>query len=106
MVIAGQFVAQLPSKACAADAMLATADECRSAKATLSPDAAGVKLQTDEEAPKGCSRWQGKWYFNSHATGKLDGVSEPICKAGNAKRTFIGYLKHTFYTILAASIYV
>ena len=92
--IAGQFVVQVPSKACTADTILATVSECSSAKAALDPDdpddpdAADVKSENNEQNPKGCSRWQGKWFFNSHATGALDGVSELICKAGNAKRNF------------------
>ena len=88
VVIAGQFVVRHHSQGCTEDTMLATVDECSSAKAALAPDAAVVKLENTGQAPKGCSRWQGKWYFNSHATGELDGVSEPICKAGSAKRNW------------------
>ena len=87
-VLIAEYAAQVPSKPCTADTMLATVGECSRAKAALSPDAGGVETETSANTPKGCSRWQGKWFFNTHATGKLDGESEPICKAGNAKRNF------------------
>ena len=85
MRVAGEFVAQSVSRSCSANAMLATVGECSRAKAALGPDAADVETEANANTPKGCSRWQGKWFFNTHATGKLDGDSEPICKAGNAK---------------------
>ena len=84
MRVAGEFVAQSVSRSCSANAMLATVGECSRAKAALGPDADDVETETSPNTPKGCSRWQGKWFFNTHATGKLDGESEPICKAGNS----------------------
>ena len=84
MRVAGGYVVQHHSQDCTADTTLRTSRECSSAKAALEPDAAVVKSENKEQNPKGCSRWEGKWYFNSHAAGELDGVSELICKAGNA----------------------
>ena len=88
MRVAGEYVIQHHSKGCTGDTMLATAAECSKAKAALDPDAPPVRPDTAANAPSGCSRWQGKWYFNDHTTGQLDGESEPICrsdKAGSAK---------------------
>ena len=69
--------------------MLGTARECESARAALDPSGPAVKSEEVGNAPKGCSRFEGKWYFNTHAEGKLDGVSEPVCKddAGKAPTT-------------------
>ena len=83
-VIAGQFVIQQHNQACTTDTMLATINQCSSAKSSLDRGAADVTSESREDTPKGCSLYKGKWYFNSHATGELDGESEPICKAGNA----------------------
>ena len=88
MRVAGGYVVQHNSQDCTAETRLATVADCSSAKAALGPDADDVETETSAYTPKGCSRWQGKWYFNSHVTGKLDGESEPICKAGNAKQNW------------------
>ena len=68
-----------PTLGCSSEALLATITECNKAKALLDPTAE-IKQEYYAEAPKGCSRFKGKWYFNTHATGKIDGVSEPVCK--------------------------
>ena len=94
MRVAGGYVVQHNSQDCTAETRLATVADCSSAKAALGPDADDVETETSAYTPKGCSRWQGKWYFNSHVTGKLDGESEPICKAGNAKRNWACILVH------------
>ena len=68
--------------------MLVTITECSNAKALLDPSSAAVEKKEVANAPTGCSRFKGKWYFNTHATGKIDGVSEPVCKptAGQGQR--------------------
>ena len=81
--VAGGYVVQHHSQACTTDTMLATVSECSSAQSELDPDAADVTSESRADTPKGCSLYKGKWYFNSHATGKLDGESEPICQQGN-----------------------
>ena len=73
------------TKWCSSDSVLATVKECESAKAALDPSAAAVKSEEAASAPKGCSRFEGKWFFNTHAKGKLDGASEPVCKADAGK---------------------
>ena len=77
---AGAFVVQQPRKQCRADTMLTTIAECRSVKSVLDPRAAAVKEEDDALTPTACSRYHGQWYFNAHAEGALDGVSEPVCK--------------------------
>ena len=86
MYTTGAYAAHLASKACGPDTILGSIGECRSAKAVLDADAADVVSEEYDDTPKGCSRHKAKWYFNTHATGALDGASEPICKAvvGNA----------------------
>ena len=68
------------TKACSVATELSAID-CESAKAALDPSADGIEPEKNEAAPRGCARYQGTWYFNSHATGALDGESEPVCKA-------------------------
>ena len=75
------YMLQHHTKWCTADTMLTTFKECQDAKAVLDPSVAPVKKENYKNAPKGCSRTGRKWYFNTHKTGALDGVSEPICKA-------------------------
>jgi hypothetical protein len=82
---AGGFVLQDHTKWCSSDSALATAKECESAKAALDPSAAAVESEELDNAPKGCSRYDGKWFFNTHAKGKLDGASEPVCKTDASK---------------------
>ena len=81
----GEFVVQHHTKWCDAGTMLSTIDECYNAKAVLDPGADRVTNDNHARAPKGCSRHDGKWYFNTHEEGALDGESEPVCKtnAGN-----------------------
>ena len=88
MHTAGPYVVQHPTLACSSEAILVTITECNNAKALLDPRSAAVKEEEVANAPKGCSRFKGKWYFNTHATGKIDGVSEPVCKptAGESNR--------------------
>ena len=72
---------QHPTLACSSEAILVTITECNTAKALLDPrSSAAVEPEDYAKAPKGCSRDKGKWYFNTHATGKIDGESEPVCK--------------------------
>merc|ERR1712032_486630 len=55
---------------------------CRSAKTVLDPRAVNaVKVETYEKAPKGCSRYQGGWFFNDAQTGAPEKESAPVCKA-------------------------
>ena len=68
-------------KSCASVTMLATLEECSNAKAIIDPSAGAVKKENYADTPKGCSRHNGVWYFNTHETGTLDGKSELICKA-------------------------
>ena len=65
--------------------MLATIEECKNAKKQLDASAPAVESEELDNAPKGCSRYEGKWFFNTHAKGKLDGASEPVCKADASK---------------------
>ena len=81
MYTTGAYAFQRASKACSSDTILDSISECRSAKAVLDADASAVVSEEYDDTPKGCSRHKGKWYFNTHATGALDGTSEPICKA-------------------------
>ena len=69
------------TKACSSDALLGTLFECISAKMILSPNADDVAFKNHGRSPKGCSRVDDTWYFNTYSTGSLDGVSESICKA-------------------------
>ena len=80
MHTAGPYVVQHPTLACSSEAILVTITECNTAKTLLDPSSAAVQEEDFSETPKGCSRDKGKWYFNTHATGKIDGVSEPVCK--------------------------
>ena len=58
-----------------------SAIDCGRAKAALDPSAGAIVPEENKGAPRGCSRHKEKWYFNTHATGSLDGESEPVCKA-------------------------
>ena len=78
---AGGYLLQHHTKWCSSHTILATIEACKNAKKALDPNAAAVQSDNAPNAPKGCSRFEGQWFFNSHDTGKLDGVSEPICKA-------------------------
>ena len=77
---AGAFVIQDPNKQCSAGTILTTIAECSSVKTVLGPRAAAVTVEDYAKAPKGCSRTNGQWYFNTHTEGALDGTSEPVCK--------------------------
>ena len=72
---------QAPNNLCRAHTMLTTIDECRRARAALSPEGDAVEQESRATTPKGCSYFDGKWYFNTHATGASDSVSEPVCKS-------------------------
>ena len=82
MRTAVKYVIQDVDKACSSDTMLASIEECQSAKAELDPTASVVRKENFSGAPSGCSRWKGLWFFNS-ATGKLDGASEPVCRVAS-----------------------
>ena len=84
--IPGEYVIQSVNKACTLDTVLTTIDECAKAKAALDPSASEVQREDLTTAPSGCSRWNGNWFFNS-MTGKLDGASEPVCKAATETKT-------------------
>ena len=71
---------QHPSKQCSAETILTTIAECSSVKTVLGPGTAAVTVEDYADAPTGCSRYKGEWYFNNHAKGALDRTSEPVCK--------------------------
>ena len=84
----GGFLVHLPDESCTSATVLSSIKDCSSAKTVLDPGADAVKSENNRNAPKGCSRHKGAWYFNTVVAGKLDGESEPICKAlpGKNKR--------------------
>ena len=100
---AGAFVLQHPSKKCSADTMLTTIAECSSVKTVLAPRAAGVTVEDYAKAPKGCSRADGEWYFNTHTEGALDGESEPVCKI-IAGEPLLPHQTHTCTLVLLHSM--
>ena len=71
------FLFQTPDKECDANALL-DAEACSNARWCYERDKSITQTDTPN-APKGCSRRKGEWYFNVHATGALDGESEPVC---------------------------
>ena len=78
----GAFAIYHHTKPCTQTTELSSIDECGRAKVALDPSRTGaIKDENIPNAPRGCSRYNGRWYFNSHATGELDGASEPVCKA-------------------------
>ena len=77
----GAYAVQRASEACTSDTILGSISECSGAKAVLDADAGAVESENYDDTPKGCSRYKGKWYFNTHETGTLDGASDLICKA-------------------------
>ena len=85
----GGFELRHHTKWCSSDNILGTARECEYAREALDPSGPAVHIDNVNNAPKGCSRFDGQWFFNTHAKGKLDGVSEPVCKvtAGKANTT-------------------
>ena len=88
----GGLVVQNHTKWCDAGTMLSTIDECSNAKTLLDPGADAVKVENNKMAPKGCSRHKGAWYFNMHAEGILDGVSEPVCKTTAGKQHEVAHI--------------
>ena len=68
------------TKACDSAATLSTIKECTVARLAIDPSASAVKTESKEYSPKGCYRHGARWYFNTHAIGSLDGISEPVCK--------------------------
>ena len=83
--LAGEYAIQHHTKSCSPENMLASTSECIRAKTVLDPDVDTVGNENYNGAPKGCSRFEGKWFFNTHKTGALDGTSEPVCKASTGK---------------------
>lgn len=79
--VVGGYLLQHHSKQCSLSTMIATIDECSRAKIALDPNADAVKFESIENAPSGCSRFEGAWFFNNHPTGKADSASEPVCKS-------------------------
>ena len=79
--IAG-YVMQEPLSKCSPHALIVTIEGCQRAKAALEASASDVTSEANEYAPKGCNRYNGLWFFNTHETGLLDGLSQPVCKAG------------------------
>ena len=78
----GVYVKHGIDKACSADSILTTIEECAKAKTILDPtNTDSVGLEKTATMPSGCSIWRGRWFFNS-MKGKLDGASEPVCKNG------------------------
>ena len=103
----GGFVVQHPTKWCAAGTMLPTIDECTNAKTVLDPGADAVKDDNYKDAPKGCSRHKGTWYFNTHAEGTLDGSSEPICRtATGISMEWCARSAHTMTMCIACAMWV
>ena len=100
---AGEYAIQHYSKPCTSATQLATITECKDAKAALDPTDGAVKIEKYADAPSGCSRYGGKWYFNSHVKGALDGASEPVCKATPGKTNSV-YL-HEFQMLFARACY-
>ena len=90
----GRYLVRRRDKSCSSHTILATIEDCKNAKKHLDPNAAGVQTDNDPDAPKGCSRYEGKWFFNTHAKGKVDGVSEPICKARGGEPTETVFYRH------------
>ena len=86
--LAGGFVFQHPTKGCSSASILDTLRECKRAKAILDPSTSTVRTVEAWDEPKGCYLYEGYWSFNTHAKGRLDGYSEPVCKtaAGKANR--------------------
>ena len=82
------YVTQEPLVQCSPSATLATIQDCQRAKEYLEPSVSDVTSEENEYSPKGCNRYEGLWFFNTHETGTLDGLSEPVCKAetGNPNR--------------------
>ena len=107
---AGGYLLQHHTKWCSSHNILTTVEECKRAKAALDPSAAAVTSEKYEKAPKGCSRYQGNWFFNTHDTGDVDGVSEPICKATGGEPTSVrpqnkngdAFTSITFYAYLSS----
>ena len=77
------------TNACALSAVLTTIEECQAAKAILEPDAPAVTEESEISYPTGCSRYAGRWYFNTYEAGSLDAISEPVCKVTPGKNVFI-----------------
>ena len=74
------FLVQYFSKLCTSDTILTTIEECRSAQSIVDPQADAVTLEHTAATPKGCSQFEGSWYFNTHETGEIYSSSEPVCK--------------------------
>ena len=87
---------------CSPETTIATLDECSVAKTALDLNAAAVTTEHYEGAPKGCSLYKGLWIFNTHATGKLDGFSEPVCvnTAGEPSYVRAQEIEHTLNSFL------
>ena len=77
---AGAYVIQKPGNQCTPDTILGTLAECESARASLDSSAPAVIGESSAFTPKGCSRFKGEWYFNTHPTGRGDDKSELACK--------------------------
>ena len=98
---AGEYAIQHHTKPCSSGTKLTTIHKCSDAKAALDPSDTAVKPDNASDAPGGCSRFQGKWYFNS-LKGALDGASEPVCKATSGNTTCV-YL-HDFKIYICPSV--
>ena len=108
MCTTGAYAVESASKACSSDTILASISECRIAKAVIDANAADVVTEHYSDTPKGCSRHKGKWYYNTHATGALDGTSEPVCKAvlGNVTACMSWLALHLigYYTLVSLAL--
>ena len=82
-------------KRCKSDTMLSTIKECSNAKAVIDPTADAVRAKDSTDAPKGCSRYQGEWFFNTHKTGAYSSVSDSVCKATSGS-SCPAYLRYAF----------
>ena len=92
---AGKYIIQHHTKQCGTGIILTKFADCKSAKSALDPGAGTLKIESDENAPKGCSRFRGQWYFNTADRGTLDGESQPVCKASTGEPNNHTILVHT-----------
>ena len=87
------------TKACTLSEVVATIEQCQAAKAVLEPDAPAVQEESESGSPTGCSRYAGRWYFNTYETGSLDAISEPVCTVAAGKNVFI-YFVSSLHSLL------
>ena len=92
---AGKYMIQHHTKQCSPGIILTRFADCKSAKTALDPSAGAVKIESNKNTPKGCSRSRGRWFFNTADRGTLDGESQPVCKASTGEPNNRTILVHT-----------